>query len=398
MAPPPPSPPLSVEALEAALAPFGRSVTLPSAAYTSSEVMAWEQDRFFEAGWVCVGRSADLGRAGDRTAVAIGGDGVVLVRAEDGRLRGFFNVCRHRGHQVVEPGAVTNAPTIRCPYHAWVYGLDGCLRGAADFAGVPGFDVADYRLTEARVQEWHGWVFVNVSGDAGFGPSVGSLHRFVEPYAPGDLASAARHDYVVRANWKLIVENYHECYHCSSIHPELCTVSPPTSGVNFEPDGAWVGGSMELADDAATMSLTGQSGGAVLTGLSDAERRQVLYLGLFPNLLISLHPDYVLTHLLTPLNIGETKVECEWLFPPAAMSRAGFDPAYAVDFWDLTNRQDWHACESVQKGMASRGHRPGPLSPREDAVYQFVTLVAKGYRDGRVSRPAERGATGAPLR
>ena len=390
-------PPIDPAAIEAALAPFGRSVTLPAAAYTSPEVFAWEQRHLFETSWVCLGRSSDLSRPGDRTAVGVGTDGVVLVRGQDGTLRGFFNVCRHRGHQVVEPGAVTNAPIIRCPYHAWVYGLDGCLRGAADFNEVSGFDVADYRLTAVPVAEWHGWVFANVSGDGpAFDRYLGGLHHHVEPYEPERLVCAARHDYVVRANWKLIVENYHECYHCSSIHPELCRVSPPTSGVNLDTNGAWVGGIMELADDAVTMSLDGRSEGTMLPGLSQEQRRQVLYVGLFPNLLISPHPDYALTHLLTPLSPDETRVDCEWLFASEATERTRFDPSYAVDFWDLTNRQDWHACESVQKGMASRGHRPGPLSPREDAVYQFITLVAKGYRDGRVSTPAP--VTGVPLR
>jgi Rieske 2Fe-2S family protein len=383
-------PPIDLAAVAAALAPFGRSVTLPAIAYTSPELFEWEQRHLFETTWVCVGRSADLARPGDRTAVGVGTDGVVLVRDERGALRAFFNVCRHRGHQVVEPGpgtmTVTNAPTIRCPYHAWVYGLDGCLRGAADFGGVPGFDVANYRLSAVPAAEWHGWAFVNLSGDASpFDRYVGRVHGGVDPYEPERLVTAARHDYVVRANWKLIVENYHECYHCSSIHPELCRVSPPASGVNLEPDGAWVGGIMELADDAVTMSLDGRTGGTMLPGLSSEQRRQVLYVGLFPNLLISLHPDYVLTHLLTPLGPGETRVECAWLFEPEAVERSGFDPSYAVEFWDLTNRQDWHACESVQRGMASRGHRPGPLSPREDAVYRFVTMVAGGYRDGSVA-------------
>jgi phenylpropionate dioxygenase-like ring-hydroxylating dioxygenase large terminal subunit len=383
------TPPIAAEAIDRALAPFGESTTLPAPAFTSDEVFAWEQRRFFEGSWVCLGRSTDVPEPGDRRAVDIGSEGVVLVRDEAGELRGFSNVCRHRGHQVVEPDGATNAPVIRCPYHAWVYGLDGRLKGAADFADVPSFEVGQYRLAPVRVAEWHGWVFVNASGDAPpFDEHVGNLEPLVAPYEPQRLVAAARHAYVVQANWKLITENYHECYHCSSIHPELCRVTPPTSGVTFEPDAAWVGGSMDLMDHAVTMSLTGESHGIMLRGLDRERRRQVLYLGLFPNVLISLHPDYVMTHVLTPLGPGRTRVVCEWLFAPEAAHRDGFDPSYAVEFWDITNKQDWHACESVQRGMASRAHRPGPLSPREEDVYQFITLVAKAYRDGgRVSKP-----------
>src|SRR5205085_8095295 len=141
------------------------------------------------------------------------------------------------------------------------------------------------------------------------------------------------------------------------IHPELCQVSPPTSGRNYDRPGAWVGGAMDLAADAVTMSLSGASDGVMIEG---ADRRQVHYLGLFPNLLLSLHPDYVMTHRLLPLAPDRSWVECSWYFPTADV-----DPAYAVDFWDLTNRQDFAACESVQRGLTSPHFRPGPFAPNE---------------------------------
>ncbi|MGH8971113.1 MAG: RHO alpha subunit C-terminal catalytic domain-containing protein, partial [Actinomycetes bacterium] len=196
----------------------------------------------------------------------------------------------------------------------------------------------------------------------------------VAPYRPERLVRLAAHDYVVAANWKVVTENYHECYHCPLIHPELCQVSPPTSGANYDLPGAWVGGSMDLRDAAETMSLDGRSLGRPI---EDVDPRVVRYLGLFPNLLLSLHPDYVMTHRMTPVAPDRTRIECEWLFPDA-----GVDPAYAVDFWDRTNRQDWAACESVQRGLGSPHFRPGPLAPAEDAVHQFVTMVATGYLGG----------------
>ncbi|CAN5654237.1 aromatic ring-hydroxylating dioxygenase subunit alpha [soil metagenome] len=383
--------PISSEAMTKVLMPFGRSFTMPAAAYVSPDVFAWERKSFFEDTWVCVGRADDLANAGDRRAVQVGSEGVVLVRDERGTLNGFYNVCRHRGHQLVEPGECTSGRVLRCPYHAWVYGLDGVLKGAPRFSDRPGFDRADFPLTPARVAEWHGWVFVNASGDAPrFDDHVGNLGDMVADHEPERLVSAVRHDYVIESNWKIITENYHECYHCPQIHPELCRVSPPDSGYNMDPSGAWAGGTMELMAHADTMSLSGASEGVTLRGLDDRRRREVLYFGLFPNLLISLHPDYVMTHRIVPLAHERSFIECEWLFPPEALATEGFDPSYAADFWDITNKQDWGACESVQRGAGSRGHRQGPLASAEDAVYQFITMVARGYMGELPLGPARR--------
>jgi Rieske 2Fe-2S family protein len=130
----------------------------------------------------------------------------------------------------------------------------------------------------------------------------------------------------------------------------------------------------------ATMSLDGTSHGAPLRNLDTEGLRTVIYLNIFPNLLVSLHPDYVMVHRLMPLGADRTRIECTWLFAPESLAQPGFDPGYAVEFWDITNRQDWHACESVQRGLSSPHAVPGPLSEQEDAVYQFVTMIARGYQ------------------
>ena len=372
--------PIDPVAARRAMAPFGTSRTLPREAYVSDDVLEWERRNFFERSWICVGRVQDTAAAGTQRAVRVGSEGVLLVRDPSGALRAFFNVCRHRGHELLEPGACTTARVIRCPYHAWVYGLDGSLKGAPRFNEVPDFDPAEYGLVPVPVAEWHGWALVNASGDApAFEAHVGNLGSIVAPYEPERLVAMARHDYVVQANWKIVVENYHECYHCPSIHPELCQVSPPDSGINLAPAGAWAGGTMDLHPEAETMSMTGESFGVPMRRLDARQRRQVLYFGLFPNLLISLHPDYVMTHRIEPVAPGRSHIECEWLFAPEAPERDDFSPSYASDFWDVVNRQDWSACESVQRGAASRGYRPGPLSPREDAVHRFIAMVAAGY-------------------
>jgi len=164
------------------------------------------------------------------------------------------------------------------------------------------------------------------------------------------------------------------------IHPELCRVTPPDSGANLELAGNWVGGWMALRDGVETMSFDGRSGGVAMARLDEQERTTVMYVAVLPNLLISLHPDYVMSHQLVPLSPDRTRITCSWAFPSDAAARAGFDPSYAVDFWDLTNRQDWSACESVQRGMATPHFEPGPLAPDEDGVYHFVTHMARAYQ------------------
>ena len=374
--------PVDPARLASALDPPGRGTLLPREAYVDPAVLEWERAHFF-AGWVCVGRSTDLAEVGTQQAVRLGTSSALLTRAEDGVLRAFANVCRHRAHELLPCGAGARKRGIVCPYHAWSYRLDGSLLGAPGFRDVDGFEPERLGLAALPCREWHGWVFVDSSGRAGdFGEHVGALEEVDAPYDPARLDVLATHEYEIAANWKVVVENYQECYHCSMIHPELCQVSPPESGSNLDLPGDWVGGWMDLRPEADTMSLDGRSGGVVIDGLPDTERRTVMYVALFPNLLVSLHPDYVMTHRLVPTAVDRTWVECAWLFPPEASRLPGFDPAYAVDFWDLTNRQDWAACESVQRGMTNEHAVPGPLAPDEDGVHQFVARVARGYLAG----------------
>lgn len=373
-----PPAPVDPAELAAALAPFGRSTMLPQAAYTDPGVLAWECRHAFAAGWTCLGRAEEL-VAGDTTQQAVTvGDVPVLLTRVDGQLRAAANTCRHRGHELLPEGCSASSSAIICPYHAWSYRLGGELMTAPGMTQVAGFDPAQFSLVPVPLREWHGWAMVNATGAAvELVDWLGDLEQLVAPYAPGRLRVGARHGYTVAANWKVLVENYQECYHCPMIHPELCAVTPTDSGDNWDARGAWVGGSMVLADHARTMSLDGRSRGVPIVGV---DQRKVLYLGLFPNLLISLHPDYVMAHRLVPLACDRTRVECTWLFPAAAFERPGFDPRYATDFWDLTNRQDWAACESVQRGLGSPHYRPGPLAPNEDAVHQWVQLVGRLYQ------------------
>ena len=360
---------------------------LPAEAYTSQDVLDWERRHLYAGSWTCLGRVEDLfadERANQR-AVRVGDIGCLVVREGDG-LRMFANTCRHRGHELLPDGETATRRAISCPYHAWTYDLGGSLKGAPGFRDVEGFERDEHALVELPVTVWHEWVFGHALHPLGspevpaFEAYLGAIAEVLAPYDAGSLVVADRHTYEVAANWKVIAENYHECYHCPQIHPQLCEVTPPDSGDNYDLPGTWVGGSMILRDGMATMSLTGELAAAPLPGVDPV---RVEYLHLLPNLLVSAHPDYVMTHRMVPLEPGRTWVECSWLTRPE--SAPGGAPA-AVEFWDITNRQDWSACESVQRGLASPHFKPGPFAPKEDAVAQLVSTIAAAYRSGGPAR------------
>jgi Rieske 2Fe-2S family protein len=365
----------------------GAGQMLPTPAYCDPDVLSWELEHVFAGGWMCLGRADSFAAAGDRRAYRIGEEGVLVVRGSDGRLRGFYNSCRHRAHELLPDGASASGKLIRCPYHAWVYTADGDLRGVPPTHQDDIDDPSGFSLVPVAVEEWQGYVMANLSGTAApLAQYLAGIDDYLGPYSMPSLRVGETHSYTLNCNWKLILENYHECFHCSSIHPELCVVSDPEAGSSVFGEGMYFGGTNDLRPGVATMSLDGSIGGARIPGLPDKYTGTTLYLQVGPNLLVSGHPDYVMIHRLVPLAADRTFVECQWLFPDAAFEVTGFDPSYAVDFWDITNRQDWTACESVQRGVASRGYRPGPLSSYHEVGVRLLTRwLARGYATGDLS-------------
>ena len=377
--------PFTVEELEPTRRPLLEASLLPQRAYVDEDVAAWEAEHLFLGGWVCLGHAATVAGRGRFLTRRIAGESVLLVGDEDGVARAFFNVCRHRGARLVEEDEGT-LRRLQCPYHAWCYGFDGGLRRAPQTDGIEAFDPAGYGLTPIRTEVVEGLVFADVSGDApALDEHVGALAEHLARYRLGTLERGARIVYDVAANWKAVVENYSECLHCPGVHPELNRLSHYMSGRDSPGPGQWCGGEMTLNDGAATMS---RNGGAAarppIAGLGEEDMRRVLYFALFPNALVSLHPDYAMFHTLWPRGPGRTEVVCEWLFEPETMARPGFDATHAVEFWDLVNRQDWHVCELTQKGVGSRGYRPGRYTTSEGTVHDFDRMVAEAYlRAGR---------------
>lgn len=355
--------------------------------YTSEELFRAEADRIFGRRWLLAGREQQVAQAGEFFVRDVGTESVVVLRDREGALRAFHNVCRHRGARLCEADRGRLSQSIRCHYHAWTYALDGRLLGAPSMDGVEGFEPADHGLRPVAVATWEGFVLLCLAAEPepfeeAYAPLIGRFARYNLP----TLRVQRCIEYDVRANWKLIFENYSECYHCPTAHPALARLSPSDSGRNDLVSGPFLGGFMTVSGDG--LSASGRACGLPVGNLPHEEQTRVYYYSLFPNALLSLHRDYAMVHTLWPASPGRTHVECEWLFHPDAPSHPGFDPDDAVRFWDETNRQDWHLCESSQLGVSSRAYVPGPYSPRESLCAEFdrEVLRALGLRE---SGPAE---------
>jgi Rieske 2Fe-2S family protein len=360
--------------LAATACPLEEARTLPRGVYTSPEVLALEHREIFGRMWLCVGREEDLDGPGCFLTHPIGDERILVVRGEDGALRAFFNVCRHRGARLVEEPCGRLRGALSCPYHAWTYALDGRLVRAP--RAEPGFRAEDFPLAQARLDTRDGFVFVNLDGTApALGAALADLPDLAR-YGLARLRRARRVEYTVEANWKVIAENYSECYHCPLVHPQLSRISDLRSGA-FQSGRCFSGGPMMLREGFDTMSTTGTSSLAPIAGLAGEDLRLINYYVVYPNLMLGLHPQYALVHQGWPLAPGRTRVVCEWLFPPESLAAPGFDPADMVDFWDTTNRQDWALCERVQRGAASTGCVPGPYHPSERCVHAFDQWYAE---------------------
>jgi Rieske 2Fe-2S family protein len=365
-----------------------QAMSLPARYYTDPDYYRTELEWFFFGRWIHAGRADEVPSCGDYVLREVGEESVILVRGERGELSAFYNVCRHRGTRLCESASGRFASRIACPYHAWTYQLDGCLVGAPHMEGVAGFRAEDYPLHRVAVAVWDGHVFLNLGEDPGpLAEQLDGLDQRLRPWGMDQLRLGRRIVYDIAANWKLLIHNYSECLHCPAVHPALQKLSHYLSSENDPAGVGSLGGRMQLRPGIDTLSLDGRRRRACLPGLGPDDCRYVYYYAVLPNLLLSLHPDYVMVHTLWPRGVDRTEIVCEWLFHPEAVAAADFDPEDAVAFWDRTNRQDWHVCEQMQLGLRSRVYRPGPYSLREDLLHGFDRLILEQERRARPNRP-----------
>ena len=360
---------------------------LPREMYVDPGTWRRERDRVLFGEWFCVGRVADLGLDEDgRVAVVeVAGESVVVTRADGGALHAAYNVCRHRGSQLlpVDPGAeplCQAAGALRCPYHSWTYGLDGRLL-RAPHTEEGDLDPADFALHPVAVGAWAGFVFVHLTPDRA-GPLVEAVARparTLANYAMGDLVTGQRLSYEVAANYKVVTENYNECYHCGPVHPELTRLVPSFGAGGRDID--WDTG-VPHREGAWTYTTTGTTTRSPLPGLDADERNRHKGELVHPNLMLSCSADHVAAFVLWPQDVARTRIDCLLLFAAEEVADPGFDPADAADFWDLVNKQDWAICESVQRGMSSRAYTHGWFAPMEDDSADIRRWLLPRLTDG----------------
>lgn len=362
--------------------------TLPREHYLTSTAFEREKERVFFSQWFCVGREEEVPNPGDYLLIDVAGESILLVRSKAGTLHAHYNVCRHRGSQLVlgvdpkphrldhsgspktgpgaGPGPSGNFTSgIKCPYHAWTYNLDGELRTAPYLEEGDGFCKEDLPLHPAGVSTWGGFVFLKLSPQEGgtLEEQLGGAPERIRRYPLSGLRIARRIRYEVAANWKVLLENYNECYHCGNVHPELCKVVPAfrqKGGMELD----WDRG-VPHREGAWTFTMSGTTTRRPFEGLNQDELTRHKGELMYPNFMLSLSAEHAAAFSLWPHDYGHTTVLCDFLFHPSEMARADFDPADAVEFWDITNRQDWVICESVQRGMSSRVFQQGFYAPME---------------------------------
>lgn len=338
---------------------------LPREMYVDPAAFAREREVVLYGEWFCVGRVADLGldSPGRVAVVDVVGESVLVTRDTDGSLHAAYNVCRHRGSQLFTEQVCRAAQSLRCPYHSWTYALDGSLL-KAPHTELAEDERADFALKTVAVDAWAGFVFVHLGVPAStLADAMERPARTLANYAIGELVTGLRFSYDVAANYKVVAENYNECYHCGPVHPELTRLVPAFGGGGTDID--WENG-VPHREGAWTFTTSGTTERAPLPGLDEDERTRHKGELVYPNLMLSASADHVAAFVLLPQSVDRTRIECLLLFHPTATADPSFDPSDAGDLWDLVNKQDWAICESVQRGMSSRSYTHGWFAPMED--------------------------------
>jgi Rieske 2Fe-2S family protein len=355
--------------------------TLPGNFYTDETVFSLEQAKIFESMWFCVVRADDLDTAGAFRTVQVGRENLLISRSRTGEIRAFFNVCRHRGARLTSElsGSVTRA--FQCGYHAWTYDLDGKLIAAPNLTKMPDIDRVTYGLRRVAVHEWLGYVWVClVDEPPSFEDTVlrevvdrlGTVD-LLDHYDVANLKVGRRIVYDVKANWKLIIENFMECYHCATIHPELTEVLPEFA------DGYaaqyFVGHGAVFGEDISGFTVDGSEGVERIPTIDADQDRRYYAITVKPQVFINMVPDHVIVHRMFPMAADRTVVECDWLYLPGVVE-SGVDVSKSVELFDRVNRQDFEACEATQPSMSSRMYtRGGVLVPSEHHIGTFHEWV-----------------------
>ncbi len=370
---------------DASITDVAAAVTMPPVVYTSDDFLAFEREALFTREWLCVGVASAIVEPGDYLQVNLAGEPVIVARGKDGEIRAFSAVCQHRGMQLVDaPGSCT---TFTCPYHHWVYGLDGRLLGAPAMERTLEFVKSDFGLPPLRVEVWQGFVFVNLDPDATpLAPTLSRYEPFLEHY---DLEHAVcPGTFTLRDlpwNWKVMFENFNDGYHANRLHQVIQDFCPSSmaafpvpwddaSNVIFRTNGYT---HIDGGFNATTKALM-----PIFPDLTDEERWRSTFALIPPSLCFGTAPDQAFFFIVRPKTAGTIDVEIGYLFHPSALEHPMFDHLFSMSDAGVQVfvKQDQDATAKVQLGMASRYATRGRYSWQEESHVQFNRWLVQRYQ------------------
>lgn len=355
--------------------------TLPGKYYHSQEIFEEELEKIFYKKWLFALRAEEIPNSGDYKVIRVGNESIIIVRDNNNIIRAFFNVCSHRGTQLCadETGNFRHKH-IQCPYHAWTYDLEGTLIAAPLMKEGNGFLKSECNLPVAHTYNWEGFVFINLDQfPRPFEEEMEALMGKFKEWRIAHLRIAHHIRYELQCNWKLILQNYQECYHCPGVHPLLSEWTPVQSAQHDYSKGVVIGGFMDLTNPRGSMTMDGLAAAPLLCAADSPDVQRVYYYSIFPNMLLTPHPDFVLFHHIMPVGPGQITNDCYWLFHPDIINDPDAQDRIqsAVAFWDLTNKQDWQVCEQMQSGTKSKRFTRGYYSGREEILYALDQEVLR---------------------
>ncbi|MGH2356840.1 MAG: aromatic ring-hydroxylating oxygenase subunit alpha [Candidatus Limnocylindria bacterium] len=352
--------------------PLSRASTIPKRFYLDPQILEAEKEHVFGRTWQLVARVDDLQRVGDFVPVSVVDEPIVITRAQDGELRAFYNVCRHRAGQVAL--AKGNRRSLQCRYHGWTYGLDGTLRACPEMEETEDFRKEDIGLLPVRVEAWGPFVFVNLDASA---PPL----REVVGAIPAEVAAAGydvermrlveRREYEVACNWKVYVDNYLEGYHLPIAHPQLFK-EVDYDAYRVEEFRYYSKSHAPIRELKPGEELGVDRRYLRQPGSEDA----ALYYWLFPNTMFNIYQDNMSSNVILPMGVDRTLTIFEWFFAEPGTGSGWESMQQAIAFSDEIQQEDIVICEQVQRGLRSRSYETGRFSAkRENGVYHFQNLV-----------------------
>jgi choline monooxygenase len=350
---------------EPLIADLEHASTLPSNFYVDPALLEDEKRRIFWRTWQIVGRTEQVANPGDYITLQLCGEPLLITRDTEKKLRGFYNVCRHRAGPPAE--GCGNRKVFRCGYHGWTYGLDGRLLNAPEMDGTANFSAEDFRLRPVHVAEWEGQIFVNLDLDAQ--PLLTDLRELpaqAAKYKFGELKLAGRRDYQMQCNWKVYIDNYLEGYHLPSVHPSLNRELDYNAYVTtlFERHSLQASPIRGPENESSTQRHYKQAQGDL-----EAE-----YFWIFPNWMLNCYPDNVSLNIVLPTGPETCVAIFEWYFPADRVHAA----ETTMKFSDEIQIEDGHICEIVHKNLKSQSYDRGRYSAKQEkGVHHFHRLYAQ---------------------